>query len=113
MAELTYSTALAGLASGVGRNWRFAADTLGTVTNNNRVMVKPEPSAPEVPMAGAKVRLHRLVDGLCAWEGFSDAAGYYWPFGLEVGELYYPVAIDTAGVHECDAAGPVVAVRAA
>lgn len=102
---------LIGPISGPGKDWRLAADTSGTISNNNRVMVKPSPTAPEVPMAGARVRLHRLVDGLCAWEGFSDANGYYWPAGLEVGAFYYPVAIDPTGTHECDAAGPVVAVK--
>lgn len=100
------------LASGIGRHWGFAVDNAGTITNNNRVMVKPEPSAPEVPYAGARVRLHRITDGYCAWEGVSDAGGFYWPRGLEVGVAYYPVAIDLAGTHECDAAGPVIAVKA-
>lgn len=101
-----------GLVSGEGRDWRFVGDTSGTVLNNNRVMVKPSATAPEVPFAGARVRLHRLTDGYCAWEGISDAAGYYWPRGLEVGLLYYPVAIDLTGTHECDAAGPVIATKA-
>lgn len=98
--------------SGRGRDWRFASGADGTITDNNRVMLKPEPTAPEVPMPGARVRLHRLIDGYCAWEGISDAQGYYWPRGLEVGLWYYPVAIDLTGVHECDAAGPVQAVQA-
>ncbi len=101
-----------GIASGPGRDWRFTGDTTGTITSNNRVMVKPEATAPEVPMPGARVRLHRLLDGYCAWQGISDAQGYYWPRGLEVGFWYYPVAIDLTGVHECDAAGPVQAVKA-
>lgn len=42
----------------------------------------------------------------------SDAQGYYWPRGLEVGLWYYPVAIDLTGTHECDAAGPVQAAKA-
>lgn len=100
-----------GRVSAVDRDWRFVGDTSGTLLENNRVMVKPSPSAPEVPFAGARVRLHRLTDGYCAWEGISDAAGYYWPRGLEVGLEYYPVAIDLTRTHECDAAGPVVAVK--
>lgn len=109
----TYSgTRATGLASRWGRDWRMHGDSEGTITNNNRVMVKPEPTAPEVPYAGARVRLHRLLDGYCAWEGISDTAGYYWPRGLEVGLAYYPVAIDLTGTHECDAAGPVIAVKA-
>lgn len=101
-----------GLASGPGRDWRFATVNEGTITNNNRVMVKPDASSPEAPFAGARVRLHRLLDGYCAWSGISDAQGYYWPRGLEVGMWYYPVAIDLTGTHECDAAGPVQAVQA-
>lgn len=105
-ARLTY------LSSGPGKDWRIAIDTSGTVANNNRVMLKADPSAPELPFVGARVRLHRLSDGYCAWQGQSDAQGYYWPRGLEVGCAYYPVAIDLTGAHECDAAGPVVATQA-
>ena len=101
-----------GLASGPGRDWRFALDNSGTILDNARVMVKADASAPEVPMPGARVRLHRLLDGYCAWQGISDAQGYYHPRGLEVGVAYYPVAIDLTGQHECDAAGPVIAVKA-
>lgn len=105
--------AIVRLASGYGRDWRFAVDSNGTITANNRVMVKPDAASPEMPMPGARVRLHRLLDGHCAWQGLSDAAGYYWPRGLEVGLWYYPVAIDLTGTHECDAAGPVQAVKGA
>lgn len=100
-----------GLTSGPGRDWRFFGNTAGTIRDNNRVFFKSSPSSPEVPYAGARVRLHRLSDGYCAWEGVSDSAGYYWPRGLEVGLEYYPVAIDLTRMHECDAAGPVVAVE--
>lgn len=112
MADISIMQTLVGLASGVARNWHLPTDTSGTINVNNRVMVKPSPTAPEVPMPGARVRLHRLLDGYCAWDGISDASGYYWPSGLEVGAAYYPVAIDLSGTHECDAAGPVIAVRA-
>lgn len=103
-----------GLASELelDRDWRFALPNTGTITDNNVVMVKPSPTAPEVPFVGARVRLHRLSDGYCAWEGVSDATGHYWPRSLEVGMAYYPVAIDPTGTHECDAAGPVTAVEA-
>lgn len=100
------------LSSGVGRDWRLLGDTRGTIAANNLVMVKPDASSPEMPYSGARVRLHNLIDGRLAWEGISDALGYYWPRGLEVGAWYYPVAIDLTGTHECDAAGPVQAVRA-
>ena len=77
------------------------------------MLYKADASSPEVPFAGALVRVHRLsADGACAWQGLSDASGYYWPVGLEVGLAYYPVAIDLTGTHECDAAGPVIAVKA-
>ena len=101
-------------APALGRtpDMRQASPATGVITANTRVMVKPEPTAPEAPMRGARVRLHRLLDGYCAWEGVSDAQGYYWPRGLEVGLWYYPVAIDLTGTHECDAAGPVQAVNA-
>lgn len=95
------------------RDWRFFADTGGTITTNNRVLSKTSSAAPEAPVAGARVRLHRLADGYCAWQGISDAEGWYWPTGLEVSMAYYPVAIDLTRQYECVAAGPVVAVRAA
>ena len=106
-------TRATGLASAQGgKDWRIAGDTGGTISDNNRVMLKADPSAPEVPFVGARVRLHRLSDGYLAWQGHSDGQGYYWPRGLEVGVAYYPVAIDLTGAHECDAAGPVVATQA-
>ncbi|MGB7422886.1 MAG: hypothetical protein WA917_13585 [Comamonas sp.] len=85
----------------------------GTIALNNRVMFKADASAPEQPMAGARVRLHRLADGYCAWQGTSDAQGYYHASGLEVGLKYVPIAIDLTGTYECVAAGPVVAVEPA
>lgn len=111
MAELNYTTVLLGPLQ-AQQDFRHAADTTGTISNNNRVLVKPSPTDPEAPFAGARVRLHRLADGWLAWQGESDSNGYYWPTGLEVGVEYYPVAIDMTGQHECDAAGPVVAVKA-
>jgi len=104
---------LLGLASAVGRDWRIVAPTDGIIANNNRVMHKASESAPELPFAGARVRVHRLSDGYLAWQGTSDAQGWYHPRGLEVGEKYYPVAIDLTGQHECSAAGPVLATVAA
>ena len=95
---------------GADRDARYDGDTSGTIATNNRVLVKSSPSAAEAPMAGARVRLHRLIDGHCAWEGISDASGYYHASGLEVGVKYIPVAIDLSGHFECVAAGPVEAV---
>ena len=94
------------------RDFRFSGDTTGTITTNNRVMIKAGPDAPETPMPGARVRLHRKQDGYCAWEGISDAAGYYHASGLEVGLTYIPVAIDLSGTYECVAANPIMAVKA-
>lgn len=74
-------------------------------------MVKADPAAPEVPYAGARVRLYELRTGALAWQGMSDGAGNYAADGLELGALYVPVAIDLTGIYECDAAGPVLAVR--
>lgn len=95
-----------------GADFRLPGDTTGTVTANNRVMVKAGPDAPETPMPGARVRLHRMQDGYCAWQGISDSNGYYHASGLEVGLTYIPIAIDLSGTYECVAAGPVVAVKA-
>jgi len=103
---------LLGLTSGLFasvRDWRMAQPTNGTIAANNRVMHKASATSLEVPFAGARVRVHRLADGYLAWQGISDAQGWYHPRGLEVGERYYPVAIDVSGQHECVAAGPVVA----
>ena len=100
----------AGHFIGSARDARYDGDTSGTIATNNRVLVKSSPSAAEAPMAGARVRLHRLIDGHCAWEGISDASGYYHASGLEVGVKYIPVAIDLSGHFECVAAGPVEAV---
>jgi len=91
------------------QDWRFVADTTGTIATNNRVMFRASASDPEAPFAGARVRLHRIPDGYCAWQGTSDANGYYWSTGLEVGCEYYPIAIDLTRQFEVVAAGPVVA----
>lgn len=100
------------LVGSLSGDYRFVPPATGTIATNNRVMVKAGPETPETPMAGARVRLHRMIDGYCAWEGLSDAAGYYHASGLEVGLTYIPVAIDLSGTYECVAAGPVVAVKA-
>jgi hypothetical protein len=98
-----------GLMGGAA-NWRAPESAMGTITN--RVFAKASAEAPEQPMPGARVRLHRLADGYCAWQGLSDADGYYHAQGLEVGLRYYPVAIDLLGQFKCVAAGPVTAVEA-
>lgn len=92
------------------QDYRLVGDTTGVI--NDRVMLKTSPSAPEVPMASARVWALRLADGYKAWEGFSDALGYYHATGLEVGVAYQVTAIDLTGEHKCTAGGPVVAVKA-
>ncbi len=92
------------------QDYRLVGDTTGVI--NDRVMLKTSPSAPEVPLASARVWALRLVDGYKAWEGFSDALGYYHATGLEVGVAYQVTAIDLTGEHKCTAGGPVVAVKA-
>lgn len=91
-------------------DFRLVGNTTGVI--NDRVMLKTSPSAPEVPMASARVWALRLADGYKAWEGFSDALGYYHATGLEVGVAYQVTAIDLTGEHKCTAGGPVVAVKA-
>lgn len=94
----------------LSQDFRLVGDTRGVI--NDRVMLKTSPSAPEVPMARARVWALRLADGYKAWEGFSDALGYYHATGLEVGVAYQVTAIDLTGEHKCTAGGPVVAVKA-
>ena len=57
--------------------------------------------------------LLRALDGFKAWEGHSDAQGYYRAEGLELGVAYIAVAIDPWGNHKTVGAGPVVAQEAA
>ncbi|GAB2824585.1 hypothetical protein GCM10027276_29270 [Comamonas piscis] len=104
--QLAPSPSLASLV----QDYRLVGDTTGVI--NDRVMLKTSPSAPEVPMASARVWALRLADGYKAWEGFSDALGYYHATGLEVGVAYQVTAIDLTGEHKCTAGGPVVAVKA-
>lgn len=109
MAHLSTPTVVLGLY-GRSDDVRFPGEATGTITDNNRVYYK-DGGGPETPFAGARVRLHRLQDGYCAWDGYSNSSGYYYAAGLEVGLRYYPVAIDLTGTYECVAAGPVTAVK--
>ena len=84
--------------------------TTGTITD--RVMFKATPSSPESPFAQGRVWLLRLVDGYKAWEGWSNAAGYYTATGLELGVDYIAVGIDPLRNHKATGAGPVRAVEA-
>lgn len=102
---------VAGLASGFGRDWRIAGDTSGTI--RDRVMVKLTPSSPESPFSAGRVWLLRLTDGYKAWDGWSDAQGWYSARGLEVGVEYIAVGIDPTRNHKATGAGPVVAAKEA
>jgi hypothetical protein len=100
-----------GLGSGRGKDWRLVADTSGVI--GDRVMIKLTPSSPETPFANGRVWLLRLADGYKAWEGFSDAQGYYTARGLEVGAAYIAVGIDPYAEHKATGAGPVIATAGA
>ena len=84
---------------------RHIRPTTGTITD--QVVVKS--GATEVLFVNGRVWLLRLADGRKAWEGWSDAAGYYTATGLEVGVDYVAVAIDPARNHKTTGAGPVTA----
>ena len=92
------------------RDFRHLVPTTGTVTD--RVMFKATPSSPESPFAQGRVWLLRLADGYKAWEGFSNAAGYYTATGLEVGVEYIAVGIDPLRNQKATGAGPVRALEA-
>jgi sterol desaturase/sphingolipid hydroxylase (fatty acid hydroxylase superfamily) len=80
-----------------------------TGTVSDRVVLKIN-STTEVPFVLARVWLLRAADGYKAWEGWSDAGGYYTATGLELGVDYVVMAQDPARVHKTTAAGPVTAV---
>lgn len=85
---------------------RILGSTAGTITD--QVVLKS--GATETPFANGRVWLFRLADGRKAWEGWSDAAGWYTGTGLEVGVKYVAVAIDPYGNQKATVAGPVTAV---
>lgn len=94
----------------VGRalpDFRHTTATTGAISD--RVMFKATPSSPESPFATGRVWLLRLADGYKAWEGWSDAGGYYTATGLELGVEYIAVGIDPYRNHKATGAGPVVA----
>lgn len=90
---------------------RHVNSTTGVIAD--RVMFKTSASSPEAPFPGGRVWLLRAADGFKAWEGYSDAQGYYRAEGLELGVAYIAVAIDPWGNHKTVGAGPVVAQEAA
>ena len=90
---------------------RHTTPTLGVIAD--RVMFRASAASPEAPFASGRVWLLRAADGFKAWEGYSDAQGYYLAEGLELGVAYIAVGIDPWGNHKTVGAGPVVAQEAA
>lgn len=91
-------------------DYRHRVPATGVISD--RVMFKATPSSPESPFALGRVWLLRLADGYKAWEGWSNAAGYYTATNLEVGVDYIAVGIDPLRNHKATGAGPVRAVEA-
>ncbi len=95
----------------LAQDYRQANPTTGVIAD--RVMFKASSSSPEAPFATGRVWLLRAIDGFKAWEGYSDAQGYYRAEGLELGVAYIAVGIDPWGNHKTVGAGPVIALEAA
>lgn len=91
----------------------FRTGKLASGVISDRVMFKATPSSPESPFANGRIWLLRAADGYKAWEGWSDAGGYYTATGLELGVEYIAVGIDPYRNHKATGAGPVVATEAA
>ncbi|TAN12909.1 MAG: hypothetical protein EPN34_03020 [Burkholderiaceae bacterium] len=89
----------------LARDMRSPVVTPGRVAD--QVLYRADANAPELPMPGAIVALHRAADGKRAWVGASDAHGKYSADTLEAGVDYVPVALDPGGQYEAVAAGPV------
>ena len=100
-------------APALGRTPDLRHQRPATGVISDRVMFKATPSSPESPFAKGRVWLLRLTDGYKAWEGWSDADGYYTATGLELGVEYIAVGIDPYRNHKATGAGPVVATEAA
>lgn len=108
MAVLNTPNSGVGLVSGADRDFRQPGVARGYV--KDQVMIKMTPTSPESPFKDARVWLLRNVDGYKAWEGFSNAAGWYLARGLEIGIEYLAIATDPTKEHKATAAGVVVAV---
>lgn len=96
------------IESGAGKHWAIVGDTSGII--RDRVMIKLTPSSPESPFANGLVWILRQPDGYKAWEGWSDAQGWYTARGLEVGVQYVAVGMDPLRQHKATGAGSVKAV---
>lgn len=99
------STTQAPVPTRLRQDIRLVASTTGTITD--QVVLKS--GATETPYVNGRVWLLRLADGYKAWEGWSNAGGYYTATGLEVGVEYVAVAIDPLRNHKTTGAGPVIA----
>lgn len=94
-----------GVPNRLTQDYRLLRSTTGTITD--QVVLKS--GAAETPFVLGRVWLLRLADGFKAWEGWSDANGYYTATGLEAGVDYVAVAIDPLRNHKTTGAGPVTA----
>lgn len=94
-----------GQIGGIKKDFRHFRDTTGTITD--QVVLKS--GATETPFVNGRVWLLRLADGYKAWEGWSDAGGWYIATGLEIGVEYVAVANDPLRNHKTTGAGPVTA----
>lgn len=89
-------------------DWRNFRVSLGVITD--RITLKTE--AGELPFSNGRVWLLRRADGWKAWEGWSDADGYYTATGLELHVEYIAVGIDPYRNNKATGAGPVMALSA-
>ena len=87
----------------------YAQGKLSNAKITDRAIYKTAPGSPELPMVFAKIWLLRYEDGFKAWEGFTDANGYYHADGLEEGVAYIAVGIDGTRTYKVVGTGPVVA----
>lgn len=108
MAKLNLTVLPVGRIAFALRDYRQVIETTGVISD--KVMIKLTASTPESPFAKGRVWLLRLSDGYKAWEGWSDADGWYTARGLELGVEYVAVGIDPYRDHKATGAGPVVAV---
>lgn len=89
-------------------DFRHARQALGVI--HDQITLKTE--AGELPFANGRVWLLRAADGWKAWEGWSDADGYYTATGLELHVEYIAVGIDPYRNNKATGAGPVMALSA-